>query len=505
MADNKALITGSAGHSESTKTASITGGVGASYKMPADPTWAAVGGAVKSLAGLVPIVLKAQKTASLNKSYRDLDSQLEGMITKGLVFNERRIFKQKWAKQQIDAGVSHEIVNEVMRLRTLRETKTISKEGVKYQVGKQGEILGQTPDGRKSRPETRAVNSVAANLAKAKIDFPRASNTIEKTLLARLPETEENAMHGAVLTTKFKGIHDIINTIEIHGLGHGHTNTADFEDARKNNANKLIGSINELSNAFIATPIARALDDPSNVLSKGDILTTWNAAVGDIYANFNQNPDLYKYSVNSNELAQTIKIAGDRLSGQIDFLTGSTAKTYEAKVAAMAGYKKAEQYLGDIAFFEAWEASDDPFLNQQAQMVREHRTGYFKAMGEMVTALEKHNDPKAVKAMITKTFDSKFRAFGEVLLQTIESGYNEETKFWKNPKAMEQNFDTLLSSLLGAGSTTFARRLEKHTRLYIDWLNGHPQGGGAYKNLAESLNNKLVRYLDNMKIGAKLK
>ena len=267
----------------------------------------------------------------------------------------------------------------------------------------------------------------------------------------------------------------------------------------------MIGSINELSNAFIATPIARALDDPSNVLSKGDILTTWNASVADIYANFSQNPDLYKYSVNSNELAQTIKIAGDRLSGQIDFLTGSTAKTYEAKVAAMAGYKKAEQYLGDIAFFEAWEASDDPFLNQQAQMVREHRTGYFKAMGEMVTALEKHNDPKAVKAMITKTFDSKFRAFGEVLLQTIEAGYSDKTKLWTDPRLMERNLDELLTSLLGAGSPTFARRLEKHTRLYIDWLNGHPQGGGAYKNLAESLNNKLVRYLDNMKIGAKLK
>ena len=231
----KTKITGSAGISASDTMVSPTGGVGASYKAPANPTWSAVGGAVKDLAGLIPTVLKAQKTSALNKAYRDLDSQLEGMITKGLGFNERRIFKQKWAKEQIDGGVSHETVNEVMRLRTLRETKTQTKGGVKYQVGTQGEILGQTPGARKPRPETRAVHSVAANLATAKIDFPRASNTLEETLLARLPETEENGMHGAVLTTKFKGIHDIINTIEVHGLGHGHTNTADFEDARVNN------------------------------------------------------------------------------------------------------------------------------------------------------------------------------------------------------------------------------------------------------------------------------
>jgi hypothetical protein len=123
----------------------------------------------------------------------------------------------------------------------------------------------------------------------------------------------------------------------------------------------------------------------------------------------------------------------------------------------------------------------------------------------MIAALEKVNDPKAVKAMITKTFDPKFRAIGEGFLQNIESGYNEETKLWKNPKAMEQTFDELLTSLLGAGSPTFARRLEKHTRFYIDWLNDHPKGGGAYKNLAESLEGKLGRYLDNMKIGVKLK
>ena len=504
MAD-KTQITGSAGHSESTKKVSFTGGVGASYKMPADPTWAAVGGAVKNLAGLIPIVLKAQKTSALNKSYRDLDSQLEGMITKGLGFNERRIFKQKWAKEQIDGGVSHEIVNEVMRLRTLRETKTQTKEGVKYQLGPQGEILGQTPGARKSRPETRAVHSVAANLATAKIDFPRASDTLEETLLARLPETKENAMHGAVLTTKFKGIHDIINTIEVHGLGYGHTNIEDFEVARGDNSTKLRGAIHELSNSFIATPIARALDDPNNMLSKGDILTTWNAAVADIYSNFNQNSDLYKYSLNATQLAETIKTAGDRLSGQIDFLTGSTARTYEIKAAAIAGYNKAQQYLGDVALIQKWESSKDPFLKRQAEMVRKQRMGYYTAMGEMIQALEKAGDPAGVKGMIIDLFTEDVRANGESILRGIESAQSEGTKLGKDPTYVEKSLNRLLTSLLGVGDSTFAGRLERQTNLYIKFLRDHPEGGGAYQDGASRLEGKLKRYLDNLKIGAKLK
>ena len=138
-------------------------------------------------------------------------------------------------------------------------------------------------------------------------------------------------------------------------------------------------------------------------------------------------------------------------------------------------------------------------------MVRKQRTGYYTAMGEMIQALEKAGDPAGVKGMIIDLFTEDVRANGESILRGIESAQSEGTKLGKDPTYVEKSLNRLLTSLLGVGDSAFAGRLERQTNLYIKFLRGHPEGGGAYQNGASRLEGKLKRDLDNLKIGAKLK
>ena len=512
MASNKGAITGNIGITDSIGNVTVQES-GMPRRAPqstsASPLASTIVGALGEGVKLIPTIMKAQKTATLNSMIAELDEATQGWVAKGMKTTLRRTERQKFRKKWEEQGHSYELINQAYAARPA--TKTVDRE-----IGGRTMLFDPNTKSRLDRaPALKAVDRVTSNIMDADNLMPKAMTSYSNDILPNIPQ-EENFQYVAPHMAKlFKNVSDTIEDSNVDNLFSNIINLEDYTDVKKANGAKIKNAIYEAASFLSSRPIAEMYGRTDNKMTIAAPGLAINGMFADIFQKFRDNPDLHAATgITAENLSEMQKTLVTEANGLSEFfaLGGSALGINTSRLQLVRANKQFGQDIRDLNKLEALRTGD---LYQKAMwsLAQKDRIGILGALGDMAEIYTILGDPQSLQNFKRETFDPELRMMNRSRIDSLIA--SAKTK--NNPNSSYLQVDTratlvgILSSTLGVQNPEYESKIINFTQAYIEDLKTAAaqkdkagEDGGYLEDEADAIQSSLNKYIDRTQRANKL-
>lgn len=512
MASNKGAITGNIGITDSIGNVTVQES-GMPRRAPqstsASPLASTIVGALGEGVKLIPTIMKAQKTATLNSMIAELDEATKGWVAKGMKTTLRRTEREKFRKKWEEQGHSYELINQAYAARPA--TKTVDRE-----IGGRTMLFDPNTKSRLDRaPALKAVDRVTSNIMDADNLMPKAMTAYSNDILPNIPQEENFQYFAPHMAKLFKNVSDTIEDSNVDNLFSNIINLEDYTDVKKANGAKIKNAIYEAASFLSSRPVAEMYGRTDNKMTIAAPGLAINGMFADIFQKFRENPDLHAATgITAENLSEMQKTLVSGANGLSEFfaLGGSALGVQTSRLRLIKANNQFGQEIRDQNKLEILRTGNK---YQQAlySLIQKGNIGALDALGGMAEIYTVLGDTNSLASFKLEMFNPQLSDMNEYrvdqLLESAKTKGNPQSAYLKVGNRV--SLLNVLQGTIGVQNPEYESKIISFAQTYVEDLknaaeqkNKAGEDGDYLNTEAENIKRSLDRYIDRTKRANKL-